>query len=184
MPKPTTPDAARVPLAVAVPILRAFITSEAPGLIDQYAVVNGLPPSNPPFQANVIQAILASVALHWDAPKRKRFSVLRKEMSRVEKNAHAAANGMRRLQAALDGPIPLYRDAIFKRLEPPFRTALNLDALSDRANMYAIGFKRFEKGGAAQDVGVPDAGEGSRRCIRGFHQSSSKSDAESVPKGV
>jgi hypothetical protein len=147
MPRPAKPDAEREPLAVAVAQLRKIISSEAPSLIRNYTVANGLPHSNSQFQANVIQAILSSVALHWDAPNRKRFSLLRKEMLRVEKKASAAAKVLRSLQAALDDLTPLYRDAIFKRLDVPSRTALDLDALSARADMYAKGFKLFDKGG-------------------------------------
>jgi hypothetical protein len=146
MPKPATPE--RESLAVSVVQLRTIITSEAPTLIERYTVSNDLPRPTQQFQANVSQAILASVALHWDAPKRKRFSKLRKEMSRVKKYASAAAEGLRRLQAALDDLTPLYRAVIFKRLDTPLRTALNLDALSARADVYATGFKSFEKGGA------------------------------------
>jgi hypothetical protein len=66
----------------------------------------------------------------------------------VKKNASAAAEGLRSLQAALDDLTPLYRAALLKPLDTPFRAARNLDALSARADMYAMGFKRFENGGA------------------------------------
>jgi hypothetical protein len=149
MPRPATPPG-REPFAVALAQLRRIITTEAPPLIDEYGVAHGLPHSNTHFQANVIQAILLSVALHWEAPKR---NDLRKEMSRVEKKASRVAKELRSLQTALDVLTPLYRDAIYKRLEIPNSrslnfTALHFDTLSALADMYAKVFKRAEKGGA------------------------------------
>jgi hypothetical protein len=101
----------------------------------------------------VTQAIVSSVALLSDAPKRKRFSILRSEMSCVEKAASNGAKALRTLQSALDELTPFYRDTLyswprFKKFETPGRAALDLDALSNYANMYAKGFRLFERGGA------------------------------------
>jgi hypothetical protein len=120
---------------------------------------------------NVTQAIVSAVALLSDAPKRKRFSILRSEMSRVEKAASNAAKALRTLQSAIDELTPLYRDALyswprFEKFEIPRRADLDLDALSNYTNMYAKGFRLFDKGGAPKMlefevlvVGLADAFE-------------------------
>ena len=128
------------------------VSDSLPALINHWVAATSLPRSTLQFQASVTQAIVLSVALLSDAPKRKRFSILRSEMSRVEKAASNAAKALRTLQSALDELTPLYRDALyswprFTKFEIPRRTALDLDALSNYANMYAKGFS-VDKGGA------------------------------------
>jgi hypothetical protein len=124
---------------------REIISGLVPAIADQYAAATGLPLSSSQFQENVIRTLVCSVALHLDAPKRKRFSDLRKEMLRVEKAAAAAEKGLRGLQAALDQLTPMHRDAILKDLETPRRTAFKLEGLSVLAGMYAGAFA--DKGG-------------------------------------
>ena len=78
------------------------VSDSLPALINHWVAATSLPRSTLQFQANVTQAIVLSVALLSDAPKRKRFSILRSEMSRVEKAASNAAKALRTLQSALD----------------------------------------------------------------------------------
>jgi len=89
------------------------VSDSLPALINHWVAATSLPRSTLQFQANVTQAIVLSVALLSDAPKRKRFSILRSEMSRVEKAASNAAKALRTLQSALDELTPLYRDALY-----------------------------------------------------------------------
>jgi hypothetical protein len=95
----------------------------------------------------VIQAILLSVLLHWDAPKRKRYSILRKEMEHVEKTASKAAKSLRSLLTALDDLTPFYRDVVLERLAiPSLKRAREIETLSARAEIYAKAF--VHQGGA------------------------------------
>ena len=126
--------------------LRELISGSVPDLVDQYASATGLPLSEQ-FQAEVTQAILASVLLHWDGPKRKRYSFLRRELVRVEKQASMVAKGLRSLQAALNDLIPFYRDVVSKGLGiPSLSTARDIERLSAGADMYANAF--VDLGGA------------------------------------
>jgi hypothetical protein len=139
-------------IAAAVAQCREFITQSAPDFIRRYLRENDLQPQIPDFEDRVVQAILSSVVLYLDRPNRKRFSVLGKELARVDKAASAAAKSMRRLQIALDNLTPVYRDAVFKRLEMPIRTALHLDTLSNSAAIRAKACKRFDKGGGSNKM--------------------------------
>src|SRR5437879_1269450 len=96
---------------------RKIASNLVPRAADQFAATVGLSISNSQFHENLTQAIVAFVTLHLDAPRRIRYSVLRKQMSRVDGAASTVAKGLRLLQAALDDLTPLYRNAIFKRLE-------------------------------------------------------------------
>jgi hypothetical protein len=136
------PDAA---YATAAQQCREITSEHVPRLVDQYAAATGRPVSSPRFQFLVAQAVLSSVLSHLDAPKRKRWSVLRKEMLSVEKAASTAAKSLHQLQTALDDLTPIYRDAIFKNLQMPIRTALDLETLANRAHIYANDFD--DKGG-------------------------------------
>ena len=141
--------------------LRETITGDLPRLIDQYKAKTGLQHLGEQFQTEVIQATLGSVLLHWDIPKRKRFSVLSKEMARVEKEAFASAKQLRRLQIALDDVTPLYADNLIEGLKLPLTAewdalklsrmpsfiALRLENLSNRAAIHVQLFKRRDKGG-------------------------------------
>jgi hypothetical protein len=152
----------KTPLSVAniVRRCRKRITESLPALIDQWIAATSLPRSSRQFQVNVTQfqvnvtrAIVSSVALLSDAPKRKRFSILRSEMSRVEKAASSAAKALHTVQSALDELTPLYRNALhswprFEKFKILRWATLDLDALSSHANMYAKGFGRIDKGGA------------------------------------
>jgi hypothetical protein len=124
---------------------RKNIADTIHGSIEQYAAVLGLQP-NAQFQQDLNQAFFLCVLMHWDSPKPKNNSGVRKELRRVEKEAAAAAKCLRRLQVALENLTPSYRDAIVKNVEVPFRTALKLGGLSGWANIYATQLTR--KGGA------------------------------------
>jgi hypothetical protein len=134
---PPDPDQA---YAAAAQQCREITSERVPHLVHQYAAATRLPVSNAQFRANVAQAVRMSVLSHLDAPKRKRWSVLRKEMSRVEKTASAAAKNLRQLQTALDDLTPFYRDAIFKNLQMPIGMALDLETLGNRAYNYSKAF--------------------------------------------
>jgi hypothetical protein len=141
------------PVADIVRRCQELISESLPALIDHWIAVTSLPRSSLQFQVNVTGAIVMSVALLSDAPKRKRFSILKNEMSRVEKAASKAAKTLRALKSALDKLTPLYRNALHSR--PRFEKvaisswlAFDLDALSNYANMYAKQFGLFDKGGA------------------------------------
>ena len=125
------------PYAAAARQCRQITNEDIPTLVDQYAAATGLPVSNPRFQFLVAQAVLSSVLTHLDVPRRKRLSVLHKEMSLVEKAASTAAKGLRQLQTARDDLTPFFRDAIFKNLEMPIRTALKVETVANRAYIYA-----------------------------------------------
>jgi hypothetical protein len=133
-------DKAQEPAALTKAItdqLRELISGSVPGLVDEYASATGLQLSEQ-FQADMTQAILASVLLHWDAPKRKRYSVLRKELARVKEQASMVASSLRSLQAALDNLTPFYRDVVSKGLgTPSLSTARDIERLSARAHKYA-----------------------------------------------
>jgi hypothetical protein len=134
---------------------RALIKSSVPILLESYAASVGLPSPTPKFQADVSEAILVAAALAWDAPKRKRFSVLSKEMLRVQEAASKSAKALSDLNSALQKLTPLYRDALHGyprlgvlKIVPTLPS--DLDALSNYAEMYADKFKSLDKGGAAK----------------------------------
>jgi hypothetical protein len=157
--EPPPPDSDE-PYAIAALQYREITSEHVPRLVDQYASATGLPVSNPRFQFLVAQAILGSALTHLDVPKRKRWSVIRKEMLNVEKAASAAAKNSRQLQIALDNLTPLYRDAIFKNVQMPIRAALDYETLSHRAHIYAKDFD--DKGG------VPPKMAEFRALVRGL----------------
>ena len=64
----------------------------------------------------------------------------------MEKAASTAAKSLHQLQTALDDLTPFYRKAIFKNLQMPIRTALDLETLANRAHIYANDFD--DKGGS------------------------------------
>jgi hypothetical protein len=125
---------------------RKNIADTIHGSIEQYAAVLGLQP-NSKFQKDLNQAVLLCVLMHWDLPNRKSNNDIRKELLRVGKEAAAAAKCLRRLQVALENLTPLYRD---EPVEMPIRIALNLDTLSNTANIYAK--QLTGKGGAHKMV--------------------------------
>ena len=113
---------------------RRNITESVEGSMKQYATAIGMQP-NAQFQQGLIEAfyscVVAHLCLYFEKPKR--ISAIRKELLSVDKEAAAAAKCLRRLQAALDDLTPSYRDAIFKHLEMPIRSALKLRYLSNAA---------------------------------------------------
>jgi hypothetical protein len=111
---------------------RKNVADTVQGSIEQYAAVLGLQHDSK-FQQDLNRALSACVLMHWNLPNRKGYSDIRKELLRVDKEAAAAAKCLRRLQAALDDLTPSYRDAIFKHLEMPIRSALKLRYLSNAA---------------------------------------------------
>ena len=139
--------------AATVDQLRETISSSVPQLLEEYAAATGLANLGAQFQAEVIQAVLSVVALHWDRPKRVRRSVVRKQMEAVEKQASDLVKQLRSFQSAIDELIPLYRSDVLKWLELPLKIewagqklklertpsflAQKFESVSNRAGMYA-----------------------------------------------
>jgi len=152
MRKPAPQESSRSDLresyTTAIRECREIASNSVLRIADQFATTVGLSISTSTFHENLTQAIVSFVTLHLDGPRRIRYSILRKQTSRVEAAASTVAKHLRLLQAALDDLTPLYRNAIYERLEIPRILALRFEALSARSDMYAEGLKLFEKGGA------------------------------------
>src|SRR5262249_52791994 len=80
---------------------RKNVADTVHGSIEQYAAVLGLQPDSK-FQQDLNEALFSCILIHWNMPNRKRYSDIRKELLRVDKEAAAATKILRRLQAALD----------------------------------------------------------------------------------
>ncbi len=111
------------------------------------------------FQQDVVEAILICVAVHMDAPNRKRYSDIRNELLRVSKEAIAAEKSFDRLSAAIGKLTPNYRELLRKRLELPAKVALTLvtkqppwfhalSLVASIAALFAEALRQRDKGGA------------------------------------
>jgi hypothetical protein len=136
--------------------LRRLIAPVVDRHIAKWASTIGLDRASPTFRQDVIDALLWCVVTHVDAPNRKRYSDIRKELLCVSKEAASAEKSLRRLHEALDDLIPRYRELLEERLGVPGRIALRhfseqtpwLYALSSEAGRYGEMCKSLDKGGA------------------------------------
>jgi hypothetical protein len=154
--KPSCPEAtAGASFAATVEQCRRLVTEAIRLQAGQYAAVIGLSCSTRQFEQDLIEAILPPLTYHL-GPKPERFSHLRKQMLRVEKEAASSAKHVRRLQSALDELSPIYRDGLIKqfgaRFVMPDKVALALDTFSNLAYLY---FKAFTAASASKEKHAP-----------------------------
>jgi hypothetical protein len=131
---------------------RALITSAVQHRSSDFAKAIGLTDSNPQFEQELTQALVAAVWYHL-APKPTSAKELRKQMLRLDNAARKAAEAVREVQSALDQVDQIYRRAILEQkpqLAFPPKTAITLQSLSDLAHLYVVGSTR--SGGAPKMI--------------------------------
>src|SRR5262245_4212262 len=82
--------------------LRCIIARSVHDDVEKYAATIGLQSASVQFEEDVIEALLWCVLTHA-APKSKRYSEIRKELTRVSNKARAAQKILQRLRDALNG---------------------------------------------------------------------------------
>ena len=120
--------------------VRVCITHSVKLRSTEFAQTIGLTVPNTHFEQEIVQALVESLAYHL-SPKPAKKSDLRTQMLNLDKAARTAAKAVRQVQFALDRVDPIYRTSILKqKSQPPLRTVLTLQSLSDIAHMYVVGF--------------------------------------------
>jgi hypothetical protein len=104
-------------------VLRQSITRSVDRHIKQCAEAAGLNKPNSHFRDDVIDAILLCIAALLDAPNRKRYSDIKRDMSRASEEAAAALEKLNHLQRALDN---VTGQLMIEQLPTPARIALRL----------------------------------------------------------
>jgi hypothetical protein len=139
--------------------LRLVIGEAVRPHINQFAAIIGLQTASSQFEGDIIEALLWCVVTYHDAPNRKRYSDIRKELLRVSREARTAERSLDRLRNALNELTPRHREFLAERLEPVARVAVSLVAkqapwfhalalVGTEASFYAEELKTADKGGA------------------------------------
>jgi hypothetical protein len=151
-----------VKAAVAVELrqCRELIGGEVRRRINEYAVAIELQNDKQhQFETDIIEALLWCVVAQADAPNRKRYGDIRKQLACIKGEAVAAQKHLERLRFALNDLPPRYSELLNTQLESVTRIAVAvvakqmpwfyaLSPLADTASIISEALRNADKGGA------------------------------------
>jgi hypothetical protein len=142
---------------------RQFLRSRVDQHINQYAAIIRLDYAAPQFEQDVTEALQWGILASFEGLKPKRYSDIRKELSRVGKEAKEAERSLRRLRAAFDNLSPAFKDGLLQKLNPVEKISLAfvtrdppsfhaLSSVARKAQLIAEALNGTDKGGAPQNL--------------------------------